>query len=786
MKKVNTKNTPYLIIVESPSKCKKIEKFLGFQYKCIASNGHFREISKTKKTYDPEFEIISTKKKHVENMREIITHFSHENIFLGTDDDREGEAIAWHICMTFELPIEKVHRIIFHEITEPAIKYAVKNPLKIRMNIVFAQHARQVLDRLVGFQISPLLTKRINNGETKHLSAGRCQTPALRLIYDRENIKKDGQIIQSYQVNGYFFSQKPLKFTLHKKINTKEECICFLEKTREYTHELILETPQQKQIKAPTPFNTSLLLQVANSQLQLSPKQTMLYCQQLYQNGYITYMRTESTNYSETFLSKVHAFILEKTGSPKYISSLESSSVLCAHEAIRVTNLHCNYKEISFVVDKETQKDKEQRQKLYQLIWKRSIESCMSEYIFKHILVKITAPFIKAENDYYYTYSLDIPIFLGWKKMEIEDEVLREEQMQKNALLLFLQSAKSPIKCMKVEAEVYIPEHNRHYTEAGLIKDLEEYGIGRPSTFSIILQTIQERNYVVKKNIDGQKIKCTDLFLDLTTTTTKKDIIFIEKERIIGTEKNKLVLQELGKLVIDELIPTFHDLFSYDYTNKMELELDKISNGLEPDKKWHDICRECDEIIKQNTKEWKKELKQKYDINDEYELVFLKTGAILRNKSSSEYKRIRSNFKIDFHKLHNKEYNLEELLEIPNEYLGEYEGQGVYLKNGPYGYYYICGEKTESIPLDNVEDITLDYIIGCLKNGKTKIYKNTRRVLNERISIRKGKYGDYIHYSSASSSSSPHFYNLKLFPNNYMICDTKEILQWLENTYGII
>jgi DNA topoisomerase-1 len=721
----------------------------------------------------------------VENMREMISHFSHENIYLGTDDDREGEAIAWHICMTFELSMEKVHRILFHEITEPALKEAVKTPLKLRMNIVLAQQARQVLDRLVGFQISPLLTKRINNGDTPPLSAGRCQTPALRLIYDREEKKKNvGEKIQKYQVNGYFFSQM-LMFTLQKKINTIEECICFLEKTREWKHELKLNDPQEKKMKAPIPFNTSLLLQTANTQLQLSPKQTMLYCQQLYQNGYITYMRTESTNYSETFLSKVHAFILEKTGSLEYISSESvKKENTHAHEAIRVTNLHCSYKEIAFDIEKETRKDKEQRQKLYQLIWKRSIESCMSEYIYKHIQVIITAPF-----DYYYTYELDIPIFLGWKKMVEEEKDLREEQMKKNALLLFLQSAKSPIKCMKVEAEVYISENNRHYTEAGLIKDLEEYGIGRPSTFAIILQTIQDRNYVVKKNIDGQKIKCTDLFLDLTTT--KKDINYVEKERIIGTEKNKLVLQELGKLVIDELISTFSDLFSYNYTNKMELELDKISNeSEEKEKEWYDICRECDEIIKKNTKEWKKELKQKYDINNDYELVFLKTGAVIHNKKTSEYKRIRSNLKIDFQKLRNKEYDLEELLEIPNEYLGEYEGQSVYLKNGPYGFYYICGEKTESIHLDKIEDITLDYIIGCLKTKK--IYKNTRRVLNERISIRKGKYGDYIHYSdsdsesSSSSKTSPHFYNLKLFPNNYMICDTKEILQWLENTYGII
>jgi len=808
---INTKNTPYLIIVESPSKCKKIEKFLGFQYKCIASNGHIRTISSiTTKTYEPMFEILPLKKKHVENMRDIISNFAYENIFLGTDDDREGEAIAWHICIEFGLPIEKIHRIIFHEITEEAIKQAVQNPLRIRMNIVLAQHARQVLDRLVGFQISPLLTKRINSSEIKHLSAGRCQTPALRLVYDRElKCLKDTMNEnekQKYQIIGYFFSQNssaksfsfPLKFILSEKISS--ECISFLETSKDFKHELILEKPQEIIKSAPIPFNTSSLLQTANIILQLSSKDTMLHCQQLYQNGYITYMRTESTKYSNLFLKKVRDFIIEKTNSQEYLNSfsqIENTDFDCPHEAIHVTNLYCTSIANSFNA-KMSEKEKEIQQKVYQLIWQRSVESCMSDYRIKQITARITSPI----DNVYYIYVVDIPLFLGWKwnlfllNEKKKEDNLVEEQARQNALFLFLQCTKSPIKCMKIECDVYINEKNRHYTEAGLIKDLEEYGIGRPSTFSIILQCIQERNYVVKKNITGDKIKCIDYHLDMTTK--EKQIIRVETERIIGSEKNKLVLQELGKNVIEELIPTFEDLFSYDYTKKMEIELDKILL-VESEYKWNDICSNCDNTIKKNTRKWKTELKQIYKINTEYELLFTKTGAVIRNildndndndndSKKHEYKKVKQNIKIDFDKLQQQKYNLEELLEIPNDYLGEYEGYPLYLKNGQYGLYVTWGDKKESIS-SNLDSniITIDDVIQYLsvkREKKTKLQtKHIIRILNDYLSIRKGKYGVYIHYEQDKTAQ---FYNLKLFPGNYLICEKNELLEWIENTYGII
>jgi DNA topoisomerase-1 len=500
----------------------------------------------------------------------------------------------------------------------------------------------------------------------------------------------------------------------------------------------------------------------------------MAYCQQLYQAGYITYMRTESTVYSKTFITKVNKYIVE-VFSPEYIGIyididiLESNSDCCPHEAIRVTDLYC--KEVSIL-------DQAQKlQKLYYFIWKRSIESCMSDYVYKQTVAKITAP-----DAYYYEYIVDIPVFLGWRVLT------EKKEDQSGGLLLFLQSAKSPIKCMKIECEEYIHERKGHYCEAGLIRDLEKYGIGRPSTFSIILQSIQERNYVIKKNIEGKSIKCMHILLSMENS----EIVFVEKERIIGMERNKLVLQEIGKRIIDELIPTFNDLFSYDYTKKMEMELDKVSSG--GSSSWNSICKECDKTIAKNAKQWKTEMKQIYKIDDDHELLFMKTGPILRKIIDSDknvYKRIKSNIKIDFEKLRNAKYNLEELLEIPKDMLGEYEGYPLYLKNGQYGLYVTWGDKKEKISLNKkLDEIELQDIIEYLTTNKKLptplLNKKIIRVLNEHISIRKGKYGNYIHCSSNIVGKDAEFYNIKLYPGNYLNCETNELLRWLENTYGII
>lgn len=782
-RKINVKNTPYLVIVESPSKCKKIEKYLGFQYKCIASKGHICNISKVRKDYEPEFEILSEKKDHVKSMSEIIKLFDPKNVYLGTDDDREGEAIAWHICLTFGLPVETTPRIIFHEITESAIRAAVAFPIVVRMNIVNAQKARQVLDRLVGFEISPLLTKRLGTiQEKKSLSAGRCQTPAIRLVYDLDQVNEKKERSFQYQTTGYFFESK-IPAILNYSFETEKECDVFLEGSKTFSHTYSLETPVNKKTPPPQPFNTSALLQYASIHLHLSPKQTMNYCQTLYQNGHITYMRTESTKYSLEFLNKIrecfddHSWIGD-------LAKIQNNNHNNPHEAIRITNLekcHLEEKDIDHVDDAQ---GFSRLKAVYDMIRYRTIESCMSDYQYKEIQVKIRAPQAKE-----YIHLIEIPVFLGWKRCKwIEPEFLKTQEIQ-NAFYFSLQHKSKKIADLsKIECIVTSANGTKHYTESGLIKKLEDLGIGRPSTFATIIETIQERKYVEKKDIEGEK----KTVVEFEYNGLSKKIQRIEKERIFGSEKNRLVLQDLGKQVIEELIPTFTTLFEYEYTKTMEESLDLVSeNSLE----WQEVCKKCAEEIKKDSKQWKKEIQEIYKIDEIHELIFSKKGAMIRKlkmdldpESKPEYEYLSTRKKIDLEKLKKGEYTLEELLEIPREYLGNYLDKKVHLKKGPYGAYVLWGEETIKIPLKkDVWEIRLEDIIDILEFKTQVLPPNVLRVLTEKMTIRKGRYGHYVYYKNPEKEK-PEFYNLKGFiqkEKNVLKCEINEIIIWLEETYGI-
>ena len=789
-RKINVKNTPYLVIVESPSKCKKIEKYLGFQYKCIASKGHICNISKVRKDFEPEFEILPEKKDHIRSMSEIIKAFDPKNVYLGTDDDREGEAIAWHICLIFGLSVETTHRIIFHEITESAIRAAVAFPIVVRMNIVDAQKARQVLDRLVGFQISPLLTKRLGEiQEKKSLSAGRCQTPALRLVYDLEEAKKDRSF--QYQTTGYFFSPS-IPCILNHSFETENECTVFLEASKTHIHIYSLDSPQNKKTPAPPPFNTSALLQYASVHLHLSPKQTMNYCQTLYQNGHITYMRTESTKYSLEFLNKIRECFDDQSWIGD-LAKIQNHNHNNPHEAIRITNLekcHLEEKDIDHVDDKA---GFSRLKAVFDMIRYRTIESCMSDYQYKEIKIKIDAAQQKK-----YIYDLEIPVFQGWKKCKWQEKDFLEMQEKQNAFYFSLQhKSKKTADLSKIECTVTSTDGTKHYTESGLIKKLEDLGIGRPSTFATIIETIQERKYVVKKDIEGEKKTVVEFEYDSVSKKIKR----IEKERIFGNEKNKLVLQDLGKTVIKELVSTFDTLFNYEYTNKMEGSLDLVSeNSLE----WQEVCKTCDLEIKKCSKKWKEEIQEVYTIDEKHELIFSKNGGMIRKhktdmkehdkkkKQKIEYDFVSMRkMHIDLEKLKKGEYTLEELLEIPNEYLGKYLDKDIILKNGPYGAYILWGEET--IKIGNLKkelwEINLEDIIPFLSSSKeTKtLPQNIIRVINKKMTIRKGKYGPYIYYTEPEKEK-PEFYNLKPFlqTKNIYKCDTTELSKWIEETYGIV
>lgn len=779
------KETPatYLLIVESPSKCAKIESYLGTQYQCIASKGHIRQLNglksiDTKNGFTPKFECIEEKKDHIEYMKKVIAQYSQENIYIATDDDREGEAIAHHICEVFELPVKTTKRILFHEITKTAIQTAIKSPKTINTGLVKAQHARQILDILVGFKISPLLWKYIYHSKSNSLSAGRCQTPALRLIYEKEQECKNAQVESSYRTTAYLFS-KNIPFLLNHAFQDTDHVRAFLETSKTFQHKLSLDEKTISEKSAPIPFNTSRLLQSASSHLHYSPKQTMQYTQQLYQEGYITYMRTESTKYSEDFLEKAKKHVVQEYGEI-YLGKIEdlmNKDSQNPHEAIRVTNIQIKTLDHLSKTPAET---------LYRFIWKHTVESCMANAKYHHYKIRLSAP-----DDHEYQHILETPIFLGWKKVTESD--ITEIQNANQGLILQIQALskqKQSIPYQYIESNVVANHTRSHYTEASLIQKLEDLGIGRPSTYSMLVETVQERGYVLRKNVDGFELECEDFKL-------RGDILENHKiKRVFGNEKNKLVIQPLGILCIEFLVQHFPELFSYDYTKKMEEELDKIVVNYES---WYSVCEECNKEIKRLTKTILNLSKQHYEIDDMHDLVFQIQGPVIRKHSSMEedgtkpeieYLPVKKTVQIDLDKLKRGEYTLDELVEWDQSYLGEYEGKPMYLKSGKYGEYVEWGDMRKNIqklttPRNEITVHTIDAFIKEDENYTIpqELNRTVLRHLNDDYSVRRGKFGMYVYYKPADIKK-PEFYNMKKFKKDLLVSESSEIIQWIRDTYS--
>ena len=831
----------YLVIVESPSKCNKIEHYLGHDYKCIASKGHIREIVglkniDTKHNFHPTFTIIDEKAEHVKQMQQVIDQFTKPNILVASDDDREGEAIAWHICQVFGLPIETTKRIIFHEITQPAILVAVAAPLRINMNLVHAQHARQVLDMVVGFKVSPLLWRHVCGGSKQALSAGRCQTPALRLVYDNEQEKIGGGnegkgLEMRYKTVGHFFPAHPMDFELNYEFEDKIAVQSFLDKSKTHSHELTIGLAKPTTKSPPSPFNTSRLLQVASNVLHSSPKHTMMTCQTLYQNGHITYMRTENSKYAPTFLDIMRKFIPKEYGSDEYIGqqidSLSNASTDGSgdnpHEAIRVTNVH-----MSTLPDNADPGDGA----MYRLIWRNTVESCMADARYLATTAKISSPG-KLENDKPMTYShiLEIPTFLGWKKVQskiqsdsIPSSKTNEPSNSPEAQLLFLKSLSKAtmanVPYSSIESTVVVRNKHSHYTEASLIQTLEELGIGRPSTFASLVDTVQDRGYVKCTDVKGTTHNCIDFKL-----LSGGILDTIETKKVFGQEKNKLVIQPIGTLCVEFLIEHFNRLFSYDYTKKMEDDLDKIAQFAGPDSNtnpWYELCRSCYLEIQDLAKEVSDIKKPAYQLDDEHELLIQKFGPAIKHTNPTDgtitYKPVKTGLDIDLEKAKTGHYKLEDLLAFDNECLGLYRGNPVKLKVGKYGPYLevetqIDGSSSvkrygladsltaKNITLDQIDiEFATEFLDNMLvSNGpdvdNTDNDKNSRspppppnqnkailRVINSDMSIRSGKFGPYVYYKTVEMKS-PKFLALKKFPHKYDTCDLSILEKWIQTTY---
>ena len=757
-----------LIIVESPSKCRKIEGFLGTQWTCIASKGHIRTIdglSSIDSSYNITYSILPDKKDHIEWMRKILSKFKRENIYLATDDDREGEGIAWHICDVFGLSIEDTKRVLFHEITEPAVKSAIEKPIRINMNMVKSQMTRQILDLLVGFRISPLLWKYLYRNKENSLSAGRCQTPALRLVYENEIESKSAVIETKYKITGTFYAKK-IEFILSKQLDTSSDVVDFLEKSKTYSHKMTIGEKKDSVQQPPKPFSTSSLLQFASSTLHMSPKETMSLCQELYQDGHITYMRTESQTYSSVFISEARQYI-QKEYSEDLGENLQCADESNPHEAIRVTHIEA----------KTIESENGRAATLYKSIWRRTVASCMSVYRVYNTPVRISAP-----NDLTYEHIVETPISLGWKKIEYMEEKgsgkdgdITKDQSKGTSLLMYFQT--NPIvSYSKIAASISVHGRHSHYTEASLIHKLEILGIGRPSTFANIINTIIERGYVEKTDIDGIEIKSNEYIL---SSNGSIDIIPIDK--MIGQEKEKLRIKPLGIMVSDFLTEHFSKFFAYDYTKVMEENLDKIAQGTNIE-----LCSICESDITICIKNMKNIEKPTFALRDttEYSIVFERYGPVLRKigeDGTYQYENTVSG--LDMNKLKSSEYSLEEVIKRSSDKtIGEHDGSPILLRTGPYGRYIVFKDQKTSVDATIVDEEILSTFLEKLSGKKDP---NMIRELTSDISIRNGKYGAYIFYKTPEMKK-PKFFNLNSFNESYRLCSLETILKWIKEKHNIM
>jgi len=785
-----------LVIVESPAKCKKIEDYLGPGYKVIASFGHLRNISKLQdidvhNNFNTTYSVIqeNIKLKQIEKIRSEIAKA--DDVIIATDDDREGEAIGWHICELFSLSITNTKRIIFHEITEPAIQSAISHPKRINMNLVHAQQARQILDLLVGFTISPILWNCINNTS---LSAGRCQTPALRLIYENYlDIKQSsGKLV--YNTSGYFTNLN-LLFELNKQFNQEIQVRNFLEECKHYDFLCSITTPKKIIKQSPEPLTTSGLQQLASNELHLSPKDTMKYAQQLYESGYITYMRTDSKKYSNEFIDNVKKYIktihteqyisntinnliveVKQTNTLKTNTVAEKKGIPSpqeAHEAIRPVNI--NVINLNDVQAKAI--------KLYELIWKRTLETCMPSAQYNSISAKISAP-----KNTEFVYKTEQPIFLGWKIVNYSKK--DEEETSKNYQYIQNLGKNITMKPTKINSKFTLIELKSHYTEAKLVQLLEEKGIGRPSTFASLIDKIQERKYVEKQNITGKEIECVDFSL------TDHNISELVSKREFGNEKNKLVIQPLGIIVIEFLIEKFDVFFNYEYTKEMEDNLDKIANDIENSIVWHKLCDVCYQSLISVTDKLHDLKKFSLNIDNNHTLIIGKYGPVVKcidSKDNTKVSFLPIKKNLDFENLKSNDITLNDIIDntiINKTAIGKYKGQDLFIKKGKYGIYAQWGKETKSLK-ENFEGLEINNIqyIDVIKYLDKDTLDPTKpvglvRELNNNLSIRTGKYGDYIFYKKPRAKK-PEFYKLNGFNTDHKKCDKILLLNWIKQTYNI-
>ena len=559
-----------LVIVESPAKAKTIQKYLGKDFEVKSSFGHIRDLPKkgmgiNLEDFTPDYEVSADKKKVVSELKAAAKKA--DMVWLASDEDREGEAIAWHLAQELKLKEDKTKRIVFHEITKNAILKAVENPRSIDQNLVNAQQARRVLDRIVGFEMSPVLWKKVRTG----LSAGRVQSVAVRLIVEREKDICDFQPEASYKVEGVFrnVQNQEILAKLKKDFGKEDEAEEFLKQCQRTDFEILNVEVKPGQRSASAPFTTSTLQQEASNRLGYGVTTTMRIAQRLYEEGYITYMRTDSVNLSQEAINGAKEYIVKEFGEDYSLPrnyTTKSASAQEAHEAIRPTDF--GIKTIS---------DDAQLNRLYQLIYRRTLASQMTNAKIEKTIIEIGNSVLSQ----HFEAQGEVIVFDGFLRAYGLHKN-EEEENDGNEKLLPKVSVGEGVSCEKITATEKFSRPMTRFTEAGLVKKLEELGIGRPSTYAPTIQTIQNREYVDKREIQPQEREIVKM--TLSENQIHREVV-TEK---FGGDKNKFVPTDIGEVVNEFLIENFAEILDYGFTAKVEQDFDDIANGLE---KWKTVMK---------------------------------------------------------------------------------------------------------------------------------------------------------------------------------------------------
>ncbi len=739
-KKTMQKN---LVIVESPAKAKTIEKYLGADYKVMSSYGHIRDLKKKDfgvdlKTFEPQYEIPADKRKVVTELRAQAK--KSEAVWLASDEDREGEAISWHLAEVLGLDPKETRRIVFHEITKPAILSAIEHPRHIDLNLVDAQQARRVLDRLVGFKLSPVLWRKVRPS----LSAGRVQSVAVRLIVEREREIQQFKPESSYRVTAVFEVPASngnitlLKAELNKRFATRDEAQAFLEKCKEATFTIDAITTRPTKRNPAPPFTTSTLQQEAARKLGFPVAVTMRVAQSLYESGLITYMRTDSMNLSDLCLNSCGPVISSLMGDEYHqrrTYHTHSKGAQEAHEAIRPTDMN-----------RQTIEGDTREQRLYELIWKRTIACQMADAKLERTTVSIAV----SETDEMFQATGEVVRFDGFLRVYRESQGDDENANADESKLLPPMNEGETLQRHEVVAQQRFSQQPARYTEASLVHKMEELGIGRPSTYAPTISTIQNREYVVKGDAEGTPRNYDQLILqsDTISETTQSENV--------GSNRGKLVPTDIGLVVNDFLMEYFPEIMDYNFTANVEKQFDEVAEGKE---NWTEMISNFYQDFEPQVERTLNE-KTEHRVGERELGVDPKSGKPVSVKIGRFGPVVQMGTPSDDEKPQfanlTKGQSIEtitleealELFKLPRT-LGELEGQVVKANVGRFGPYVQLGKLFVSIPKgEDPMDITLERAAELIQEKRLKEEQSHLKQFDEDpdLEVRAGRWGPYIAY----------------------------------------